>query len=468
VHIRNFGRNETFRPRDREVPRDEDELLAAMRRHAGRRIRCVGSLHSWSAVLSAPDVCIDMRRFAHVRQAGPEVTSIGAGCTIGRAVTALRSTGHALPAIGAVTKQTVAGAISTGTHGSGAHSLSHYVEGVRIATYDERSGEPVLREISGGDALLAARCGLGRTGVVTDVRLRTRALWNVEERLARRGSIEEVLDDFATWPLQLSLLDPFGGGWISFLRRETAEPVPRHAVAYLAYTRAWIDVTLHAALRAILVRPTPAVIARCFVERALPSSLIYGWRTVGRYDTILTLRHDIFRHEEMELLVPENRVADATAVVRFVLAHCAGLAPRLPAAPLEKARDLVHDSGLDVALREATGCYSHHYPVLFRRVLQDDTLLSMSSGGSGPWQALSFFCYLPRRQRAGFYRMAALLARVLHRTAGARPHWGKHFPLSGAEIRPSYGGLGRFRDACRDLDPAGAFGNPFTEEKLGF
>ncbi|MEZ6134963.1 MAG: hypothetical protein R3C53_08650 [Pirellulaceae bacterium] len=59
-----------------------------------------------------------------------------------------------------LTEQTIAGAISTGTHGSGRHSLSHYVIGVRVARYDPQTGDAVIVDITDGDELRAARCSL--------------------------------------------------------------------------------------------------------------------------------------------------------------------------------------------------------------------------------------------------------------------------------------------------------------------
>ena len=60
-----------------------------------------------------------------------------------------------LPSLGLITEQTIAGAISTGTHGSGKASMSHYIEEIRLATYDKRTGEPVVKTIADGDELRA-------------------------------------------------------------------------------------------------------------------------------------------------------------------------------------------------------------------------------------------------------------------------------------------------------------------------
>ncbi len=84
--------------------------------------------------------------------------------------------GLTLPSVGFITEQTIAGAISTGTHGSGRHSLSHYVQSVRVACYNTETGHAEVREFSAGDELRAARCSLGLLGVILSVTMQCRSL----------------------------------------------------------------------------------------------------------------------------------------------------------------------------------------------------------------------------------------------------------------------------------------------------
>jgi len=69
-------------------------------------------------------------------QMGSRFVRVGAGCTLQLLDKLHATTDQTLPTLGAVKKQTIAGAISTGTHGSGRQSLSHFVANVRIAAYD--------------------------------------------------------------------------------------------------------------------------------------------------------------------------------------------------------------------------------------------------------------------------------------------------------------------------------------------
>ena len=124
----NFGENVSFEPRDHYTPTSEQEVLAILDRHAAGTIRVAGSLHAWSGAVATDDVLIDLRHFKRVAiiagTGGSPSVIVGGGCTLEQLVAELRPRGITLPTVGAVLKQTVVGAIATGTHGSGGPSLS--------------------------------------------------------------------------------------------------------------------------------------------------------------------------------------------------------------------------------------------------------------------------------------------------------------------------------------------------------
>ena len=150
----NFGGNQTFTPTRVVTPRTEAELLDVLRDCRGRRIRVIGRLHSWSEAPVADDVLVDLRHFQDVNvelRGGKNWVTAGGGCQIKRLLAELkRQDAGTLPSMGLITEQTIAGAISTATHGSGNPSMSHFVDEVRVATYDPATGEPMIRTINEG------------------------------------------------------------------------------------------------------------------------------------------------------------------------------------------------------------------------------------------------------------------------------------------------------------------------------
>ena len=149
-------------------------MLDILRAHRGKRIRAVGRLHSWSDVTVCEEVLLDLRHLdsvvVHAEDTSPWA-EVGAGCQIKRLVRELATSGHTLLSLGLIDEQTIAGAAATGTHGSGRNSLSHYIQAVRVACYNSHSGEPIIREITSGAELRAARCSLGCLGIVLAMRL---------------------------------------------------------------------------------------------------------------------------------------------------------------------------------------------------------------------------------------------------------------------------------------------------------
>ena len=124
--IENFGRNVRFQPQAHYVPTSEDEVLDILDQHRGTPIRVIGRMHSWSRILETPGVLIDLRKLDSVAvdESDNAVTAtVGAGCQVQHLLHTLRRFNATLPSVGLIDEQCVAGAISTGTHGSGKHKL---------------------------------------------------------------------------------------------------------------------------------------------------------------------------------------------------------------------------------------------------------------------------------------------------------------------------------------------------------
>lgn len=437
-----FGGGVRFTPRHHYSPRTEREVLEILDRHAEGRIRVVGSLHSWSGGVECDDVIIDLRHLRAVRvEPGAETTrvQVGGGCTLKRLLRELNAKSeHTLPTLGAITEQTIAGAISTGTHGSGKHSISHYVDEVRVAAYDRETGRARIYEWREGPELRAARCGLGCMGVVLSVGIPCVPKYSVESTNRRADSLEEVLAAESEFPLQQFALLPYLWRYFVFQRRETRAPAERTAVQRV-YNLLMVDVLLH-----LLVKPLAALdrggkATRTFYREFLPRLALTDVTSVDRSDRALVLEHELFSHSEMEVFLPAEQMVEAMATIRALVEEAS-----------------------------ASGQYTHHYPLFCRRILADDTLISMAAGEEAAWYSVGFFCYLPPERREAFLVFCRGVASTLARRHGARLHWGKVFPLAHAEVAPCYPRLAEFREICERTDPRGVFRNAFIGRVLGF
>lgn len=470
--VTNFGRNVRFTPRRVYAPRDEAALLRVLDGHSSGKIRVAGSLHSWSDVVETDDVLVDMRYFGDVRVEanGREVWArVGGGCRIKHLLDRLRgSTGATLPTVGAITEQTIAGAISTATHGSGKHSLSHYVQEVRLAAYDAADHRARIYQWTEGPELRAARCALGFMGTIVEVRLRCVPDYLVSETLVACGTIEEVLDAEDRFPLQQFVLVPYLWSYVVFRRRMTRlRPSAGGRVSawiYRIYKRTVIDFAFHLVAKLLASPFAGSGVTRWFYRKAFTGLLPSGRTFTDRSRSALTLKHDLFRHLEMEVFVPARHLVESTELVQAVISTFSGISEPLPP-PVSAALERI---GMLATLLSHAGSYTHHYPVFFRRVLPDDTLISMTSGSDEPYYTMSFFTYQRQRERGPFFVFAGFLARCLTRLYAARLHWGKYLPLTCADIEELYPRLEEFRRRCRGVDPEGVFRNSYAERVLGF
>ena len=465
VRMRNFGRNVDFRASRLVRPGSEEELLAILAESAGETIRVVGSGHSWSPAIQSSDTLLDMSAFKELaveeHPDGPWVRA-GSGTRIREILTYLAARGMTLPSIGLIAEQTVAGAIATGTHGSGRHSLSHYVKALRVASYSGEDGRPTIRRVDSGDELRAGRCAVGCLGVVTTVWIECVSQYLVEERAQWAESLEEVLEWEEESPLQQFYLMPETWRLLA-QRRRVVQSRRRWAPLYRTYWLVLIDVALHLAIKlaAAVLRSRAAV--RLLYRRIIPALVFPGWTCVDRSDRQLTMKHDLFKHLELELFVQRPQLADAMTLVREILHSTARVGVDIS----PTVRRLLDAADLTDEWASLRGTYQHHYPICVRRIRPDDTFISMASGDGRPsedWYAVSLITY--RRPRDPFYQVAHLLARAVHRQLGGRIHWGKWFPLGGHEVADSYPALSSFRACCDAADPQGVFRNEFVRRTL--
>ena len=168
----------------------------------GRRIRVVGAAHSHSPLVTTDDLLLDpleldglvvadrVSREVRVR-AGTRISALGAP---------LREAGVALHNQGDIDRQAIAGAVATGTHGTGItlRNLSSAVRGARLVLADgsvvecDAEAEPELHQV--------ARLSLGAVGVVTELRLSVRDSYKLEEHmwLEELDCVLERLEELTT------------------------------------------------------------------------------------------------------------------------------------------------------------------------------------------------------------------------------------------------------------------------------
>jgi len=182
--ITNWSGSLTFRPRYLERPRNEEELCAVVRAAArkGLKVRPVAARHSSSPIIATDDVAVSAEHFTGLIEHDTEErwATVGAGTSLEEAGRALREVGLATHNLGDVNVQTVTGAVSTCTHGSGRRltNLATMLIGGRMVTAD---GDAIELEHT-PDMLHAARGSMGTLGIFTQVKLRLLPRYRLRRR----------------------------------------------------------------------------------------------------------------------------------------------------------------------------------------------------------------------------------------------------------------------------------------------
>ena len=183
---RNWSGNVTAKPRLVEVPSSESEIVHLFRRvnRKQQNIRVVGSGHSFTPLCATRDLLVSLDRFQGAPSVDPskQEATVHAGTKISELGAPLLEAGVALVTQGDVDEQSAAGAISTGTHSTGARfgSMSTQVTALRLIL---ASGEIITcSETDSPDLFKAAQISLGVLGLISQVTFRVVPAYRLREQ----------------------------------------------------------------------------------------------------------------------------------------------------------------------------------------------------------------------------------------------------------------------------------------------
>jgi FAD/FMN-containing dehydrogenase len=182
----NWAGNQSCAPARIVRPTDELEIAAAVRAAVddGLGVRVLGTGHSFSPVIDTDGVLLDLSALAGVVSVDPGRSTVTAlpATTVGMFGDPLWDLGFALHNQGDIATQQIAGAVATGTHGSGAElaSLSAMVRSMRLITAD---GGVLGVDAGRPDLLHAAQVAIGMLGVIARIELEVVPAHRLAERI---------------------------------------------------------------------------------------------------------------------------------------------------------------------------------------------------------------------------------------------------------------------------------------------
>ena len=428
---RNWGRSAHVQPQRVEYPNSTDAVRRAVQAAArrGLTVKAVGAGHSFTGIAVAPGVLLDLRELTGVVRVDRERgrVTLRAGTRLHEIPALVAGYSLAMQNLGDIDRQTIAGAISTGTHGTGAGfgGIATQVVGAVLVTAD---GELLtVDEEHDPDLLPAVALGLGALGVLVEVTLQCVPAF-VLHAVDAPGPLADVLDSL---PERVADADHFEFYWfphteVGLTKTNTRLPktAPRHPLPRMGR---WVDEEL-------LSNGVYSVV--CAAGTAVPAVVppfsrlavrLTGDREYTDWSHRVFTQHRGVRFREMEY----------------------GLAAENVRGAFDRLRALIEERRWRIS-----------FPVEVRFAAADDLWLSTAHGRATGYIAVHRYW---RENPTDYFEAVEQI--MLE--CGGRPHWGKMHTLDAAALRELYP---RFDDfvALRDrLDPTRMFENAYLRRVLG-
>ena len=426
---RNWAGDQRCAPAAVRAPASTEELSAAIQEAArrGLAVRVAGAGHSFGDIALTDGMMLKLDRLAGVldvdRSSG--LARVQAGITIHELSRQIAAHGLALENLGDIDRQSIAGAISTATHGTGARlrNLSAQVSELTLVLAD--GSTLVCSAERDPEIFRAARVGLGTLGAIAEVTLRCVPAFTLHavdapaplsDTLARFEELALANDHFEFFVF------PHTDMALTRTNNRTGQ-APRPRGRFSAYLN---DVLL----------TNRAFELSCLAGRRFPSRIPQLNRLVtrlaGRSERVersaeIFASPRLVRFTEMEYALPRERTPEA---VRRVM-------------------EIIEQRGFAVP-----------FPIEVRTVAPDDAFLSTAAGRESGFVAVHMYRGMAWEP---YFRAVETIMEEL----GGRPHWGKRHFQTAATLRPRYPDWDRFRAVRARLDPEGRFANAWSERVLG-
>ncbi|MEU8519412.1 D-arabinono-1,4-lactone oxidase [Streptomyces sp. NPDC048577] len=429
---RNWAGNVTSRPVREVSPASAEELAEAVTKAAGDglRVKSVGTGHSFTAIAATDGLLIRPHLLAGIRRIDREAmtVTVESGTPLERLNAALAREGLSLTNMGDIMAQTVAGATSTGTHGTGrdSASLAAQIRELELVTAD---GRVLTCSEQGNDEeralFAAARIGLGALGVITALTFAVEPLFLLNAR-EEPMTFDRVTSEFDALHAENEHFEFY---WFPHTDNCNTKRNNRSAgpAAPTGRFSGWIEDEFLSngvfQLACSLGRAVPPVIPS--VAKISSRALSARTYTDIPYKVFTSPRR--VRFMEMEYALPREAAVSA----------------------LREVKAMIERSPLKVS-----------FPVEVRTAPADDIPLSTASGRETAYVAVHLYKGTPHRA----YFTAVERIMTAH---GGRPHWGKvHTRDAGhlAEVYPRFAEFTALRDR---LDPDRLFANDYLRRVLG-
>lgn len=435
---RNWSRTEEVRPRRVERPTSagavQRAVIAAAR--SGLPIKAVGAGHSFTGIAVAPGVQLDLSALSGLIGVDVERkrVTLAAGTRLYDIPALIEPLGLAMPNLGDIDRQSISGAISTGTHGTGAEftGIAGQVRGAVLVTGDGS----LLRisESENAELLPAVALGLGALGVLVEVTLQCVDCFVLHARerpIPLGGLLDAEPNEHGSLADRVRSSDHFEFYWFPHTRTAVSKTNTRLPVsastAPLSPFAYWLDdvVLSNGVYRATCAAAIalPKIIPRI---NGMAERLMGNREFSDRSHRVFATRRTV-RFREMEYAIPAEGVPDA----------------------LRDIMRLIDERGWRIS-----------FPIEVRFARGDDLWLSTAQGRDSGYIAVHRYY---REDPTEYFEAVEQIMLGY----GGRPHWGKMHTRQSEDLRAMYPHFDDFLAVRDRLDPQRVFANPYLNRVLG-
>ncbi|MEU6658532.1 D-arabinono-1,4-lactone oxidase [Streptomyces sp. NPDC046821] len=426
---RNWAGNVTARPVREVTPASVDELSAAVRAAAedGLKVKAVGTGHSFTAAAATDGVLIRPQLLTGIRNIDREAgtVTVEAGTPLKRLNMALAREGLSLTNMGDIMEQTVSGATSTGTHGTGRESasISAQIKGLELVTAD--GSVLTCSEKENPEVFAAARIGIGALGIVTAITFAVEPIFLLTAR-EEPMAFDRVMSEFDALHAENEHFEfywfPHTGNCSTKRNNRSAGPEAPVGKFSSFFEDEFLSNGLFQVVNS-LGRAVPSTIPS--IAKISSRALSARTYTDIPYKVFTSPRR--VRFVEMEYAIPREALVET----------------------LRELKTMVDRSNLRVS-----------FPVEVRTAPADDIALSTASDRDSAYIAVHMYKGTP-------YQSYFTAAERIFTAHEGRPHWGKVHTRDAEYFSSVYPRFGEFT-ALRDrLDPERLFANDYLRRVLG-
>lgn len=422
--IQNWGRSIDFTPAEVAYPSSEEEILVLLKKAnaEGKNVRIIGSGHSWTRLIPTRDILVSLDAWQGVLSVDPEKkwAEVKAGTKLLKLGNDLNALGLAMANLGDIDVQSIAGALSTGTHGTGKNfgTLATQIESITIAL---AHGELVNVSPTENPELFSAACiSMGALGIITRYKLKVVSAFKLEYS-STLASMKDMLANFDKYNNENRNFEFY---WFPFtdmvqlkLVNETDKPIKDGG-----FMRDFNDIVIENMGYQVL-----SEVSRIFPKFYKPFSK-FSAKNVP-HGTWINQSNKIFatkrwvRFKEMEYNVPEHRFTECITEIMETI----------------EKRD-----------------FRVHMPLEIRYVKADDLMISPASGRNCIYMAVHQY------NGMDYETYFKTIEEIFWKYDG-RPHYGKMNTMNKDQFANTYPNWSKFCSLQKECDPNGIMLNDYLK-----